>query len=925
MRNQRDFGINFFLLSSAPRRPQKNSLERMKGLFMVEETLSPAIPGMDSDELAEWYESLDDLAHRKGADQVNQLLVSLAERARRFGIRNRLNTPYVNTIHVDGQPPYPGDRELERGIKNLIRWNAMAMVVRANREHHGIGGHISTYASAATLWEVAFNHFLHARTKDHPGDIVYFQGHASPGVYARAYLEGRLTEQQLVRFRRESPRETGLSSYPHPWLMPEFWEMPTVSMGLSPLMAIYQARFLRYLQHRAIGNTSKSRVWCFLGDGEMDEPESIGGLSLAAREELDNLTFVVNCNLQRLDGPVRGNGKIIQELESIFRGAGWNCLKVIWGSDWDAVLEADHDGRLRQRMEEVVDGQFQKYAVESGEYIREDFFGDSPELLAMVDDLSDEQIRKLNRGGHDPLKVYAAYYAAVKHRGQPTVILAQTIKGYGLGEAGEGKNITHKQKQLNEEELQAFRDRFQIPLTDEGVRDTPFYKPQDSNPCMEYLHERRKALGGYLPSRVFEQRPLEVPRRERFSHLLEDGNEASTTMSFGRMLGTMLKDDQIGKRIVPIIPDEARTFGLEPLFRQCGIYAPGGQKYEPVDASQLIYYHEAEDGQILEEGITEAGALSSFVAAGTSYASLEIPTIPFYLFYSMFGFQRVGDLIWAAADAQAKGFLLGCTAGRTTLNGEGLQHQDGHSQLVATTVPRLVAYDPAYAYELAVIVLDGLKRMYQEGESVFYYLTLYNQSYPMPAIPEGAEEGILQGIHHIGTRQTDGETTPQTRPQLLASGPTVLEAERAQEILADQFGIASDLWSVTSYSRLRCDAKATDRWNQLHPQESPRTSYLQQCFDGLEGPFVAVTDFVTLVPEQIRPWVPGRYGTMGTDGFGRSDTKEALRCHFEVNAEHLVLSTLSELARDSRFDHNRLPQVIEQLEIDPEKLDPTVA
>jgi pyruvate dehydrogenase E1 component len=893
---------------------------------VAEQRLSPPVPGMDQDELAEWYESLDDLAHRDGADRVDRLLTSLSARARRHGARGTtgLNTAYVNTIPVAEQPPYPGDRELERRIKHIIRWNAMAMVVRANRAHPGIGGHISTYASAATLWEVAFHHFLHARTDDHPGDIVYFQGHASPGVYARAYLEGGLSEQQLERFRRESPRETGLSSYPHPWLMPEFWEFPSVSMGLAPLMAVYQARFLRYLARRGIADTSKARIWCFVGDGEMDEPESVGGLSLAARDQLDNLIFVVNCNLQRLDGPVRGNGKIIQELESLFRGAGWNCIKVIWGSDWDPLLEADRQGLLRQRMEEVVDGQYQKYAAESGTYVRDDFFGAAPELREMVDDLSDQQLKRLARGGHDPVKVYAAYHAAALHRGQPTVVLAQTIKGYGLGEAGEGKNITHKQKELNEEELQAFRDRFEIPLTDEGVRDTPFYKPQESNPCMQYLHERRRALGGYLPRRRFEPRPLEIPPLERFKDLLDDSNDASTTMAFGRMLRTMLKDEEIGERIVPIIPDEARTFGLEPLFRQCGIYASRGQKYEPVDSSQLIYYRESEDGQILEEGITEAGSMGSFIAAGTSYASLETPMIPFYLFYSMFGFQRVGDLIWAASDALSKGFLLGCTAGRTTLNGEGLQHQDGHSQLIATTVPRLMSYDPAFAYEVAVIVQDGLRRMYADGESIFYYLTLYNQNYPMPAMPEGAEEGILNGIHLIGQRNVDGQPATQRRPQLLASGPMVLEAERAQEILGNQFGIPCDLWSATSYCQLRRDAAAAERWNLLHPEETRRGSHLEDCFRGRQGPFVAVSDFVSLVPEQIRPWIPGRYLTLGTDGFGRSDTKPALRRHFEVDAQQIVLATLTALAKDGQFEQEKLPQVIRHLEIDPEKLDPAM-
>lgn len=882
------------------------------------------VPSMPEEELEEWFDSLDDLMIRYGDEQIDLLMRSLSERA---GIEKSLlwQTPYVNTIPVKDQPVYPGNRETERRIQHLIRWNAMAMVVRANREHHGIGGHISTYASAATLWEVAFHHFLHAPSEDHPGDIVYFQGHASPGVYARAYLEGRLNEQQLERFRRETPRGTGLSSYPHPWLMPDFWELPTVSMGLGPIMAVYQARFLRYLARRGISDTSQSRVWCFAGDGEMDEPESVGGLALAGREGLDNLTFVVNCNLQRLDGPVRGNGKIIQELESLFSGAGWKCIKVIWGSDWDPLLDADSEGLLRRRMGEVVDGQYQKYAVESGDYIREDFFGTSPGLRALVEDLSDEQLERLNRGGHDPEKVYAAYRAAVSHNGQPTVILAQTIKGYGLGEAGEGKNITHKQKQLNDDELIAFRDRFEIPLTDEGVRDAPFYKPQQSSEEIRYLHERRQELGGYLPNRSVQSRPLDIPPLDQFEYLLTSTEEASTTMSFGRMLGTMLKDEAIGERIVPIIPDEARTFGLEPLFRQCGIYAPGGQKYEPVDSNQLIYYREADDGQILEEGITEAGSMGSFIAAGTSYASFNEPMIPFYLFYSMFGFQRVGDLIWAASDAQAKGFLLGCTAGRTTLNGEGLQHQDGHSQLVAATVPRLVSYDPTYAYEIAVIVQDGLRRMYQEEESIFYYLTLYNESYPMSPMPDGARKGILRGMYHLAGRDVDGEAAVSSRPQLLASGPLVTETQRAQGLLAERFGIPSDMWSVTSYSQLRREAEAAQRWNLLHPDEEPRKSYLEEAVAEVPGPFIAVTDYVRLVPEQIRPWVPESYHTLGTDGFGRSDTKSALRRHFEVDAEFITLHTLKSLAEIGEVSREKLAESVKDLQIDLEKLDPATA
>ncbi len=891
---------------------------------MVQDTLYPPVLGMKQDELADWFESLDDLVYRKGSETTNQLLAALHRRSdlHEKTTAGRINTPYVNTIPRTEQPAYPGDRELERRLKHLIRWNAMAMVVRANRRYEGIGGHISTYASAATLWEVAFHHFLHGRTEDHPGDIVYFQGHASPGVYARAYLEGRLTERDLERFRRECPRENGLSSYPHPWLMPDFWQLPTVSMGLSPLMAVYQARMLRYLSHRGIADTSRSRVWAFLGDGEMDEPESIAGLSLAARDRMDHLIFVINCNLQRLDGPVRGNGKIIQELESLFWGAGWRVIKVLWGSDWDPLLEADDDGLLQARMDEVVDGQLQRYSVESGEYIREHFFGTSPKLKRMVDGFSDEQLKRLSRGGHDPEKVYAAYSAATQQRGQPTVILAQTIKGYGLGEAGEGKNITHKQKKLNEEELIAFRDRFEIPLTDQGARDTPFYKPQQSTLCMQYLRERRRQLGGSLPHRNFAPRPLTIPPLDDFTHLLRDGNEESTTMSFGRLLSAMLKNKQIGPRIVPIIPDEARTFGMEPLFRQCGIYAPGGQKYEPVDVKQLISYREASDGQILEEGITEAGSMGSFIAAGTSFATLEVPLIPFFLFYSMFGFQRVGDLIWAAADAQAKGFLLGCTAGRTTLSGEGLQHQDGHSHLVATTVPRLIAYDPAYAYEVVVIIQDGLRRMFKDQESIFYYMTLYNENYPMPGMPEGAREGILRGIHRIHSQELTEEARTEPRPQLLASGPLVREAERAQSILAEEYRIATDLWSVTSYNQLYRDATAADRWNRLHPQEKPRTCYLTDQFHNLKGPFIAVTDYVRLVPEQIRPWVPGRYVTIGTDGFGRSDTRQALRRHFEINAEHIVLNTLTALAAEQAIDPRTLPVAIQRLNIDPEKPDP---
>lgn len=887
------------------------------------------IGDMDAEELAEWLECLDDVALRHGDQATRQLLHALHDRARRWGIQppQSTRTPYINTIPRDQQPPYPGDTALEQRISSLIRWNAMAMVVRANRQHTGIGGHISTYASAATLFEVGFHHFFHARTADHPGDFVYFQGHASPGVYARAFLEGRLSADQLERFRREAPREKGLSSYPHPWLMPGFWQFPTVSMGLAPIMAIYQARFLNYLHHRGIADTSPSRVWAFVGDGEMDEPESVGALTLAAREQLDNLTLVVNCNLQRLDGPVRGNGKIIQELEGLFRGAGWNVIKVIWGSDWDPLLAAD-DGQLVQRMNETVDGQYQKYTVASGAFIRKDFFGTSPALKALVEDLSDAQLQRLNRGGHDPHKVYAAYRAAVEHEGRPTVILAKTIKGYGLGEAGEGRNITHKQKQLNEQELLSFRARFEVPLDDEAVADAPFFRPDDESDEIKYLQDRRAVLGGYLPSRVNEAPSLEIPPLEHFAFALKgsDQRTASTTMSFDRLLNALIKDEHIGSRVVPIIPDEARTFGLETLFGRCGIYAPGGQQYDPVDAEKLIHYKEASDGQLLEEGITEAGAMSSFIAAGTAYSSLSTPLIPCYLFYSMFGFQRVGDLIWAAADARAKGFLLGCTAGRTTLNGEGLQHQDGHSPLVATTIPTLQSYDPAYAYEVAVIIQDGLRRMFQQGETLLYYLTLYNQSYTMPAMPDDVADGILQGMYLINSLELDQEGSA-ARPQLFGSGTMLPEVLSAQRLLADEFDVASDVWSVTSYCQLRRQARAADRQKRLSEDEKgdSSSSYLHQSLEGRGGPFVAATDYVSLVPDQIAPWIPGRYVTLGTDGFGRSDTKPVLREHFEVNAAHIAWATLTALAADGQFDPARLRAARKALQIDPDKLNPAMA
>lgn len=874
---------------------------------------------LGADELKDWKDSFDDVASRVGLDQAAQLLQAVAQHAVTRDVQpgTLMHTPYVNTIDLADQPEYPGDEAIERRLRNYVRWNAMAMVVRANRERPGIGGHISTVSSIVTLYEVAQNHFFHAPTDTHTGDFVYFQGHASPGNYARAFLEGRLSDRDLFNYRREANAERGLPSYPHPLLMPDFWQFPTVSMGLGPLTSIYHARFLRYLHHRDILDTSASRVWCFAGDGEMDEPEATAGLAMAAREQLDNLTFVVDCNLQRLDGPVRGNGKVIQELEGIFRGAGWNVVKALWGSDWDEVFAADHHGLLTQRLNELVDGQLQKYAASSGDYIRQDFFGRSPELLAMVQHLSDEQIRRLSRGGHDVKKIYAAYDAAVHHTKGPTVVLAQTIKGYGQGSAGEASNVAHQQHDFSEEQLFKFRERFQLPLSDEDIRNVALFRPSDESQELQYLHKQREKLGGYLPARTPSTATLEVPELETFESQLEGSDERkqATTMAMGRLLATLLRDENLGKRIVPIIPDEARTFGLQPLFAQYGIYASGGQLYEPVDAGKVMCYRESRDGQILEEGINEAGALASFIAAGTSGVNLQMPMIPMYFFYSMFGFQRVGDLIWAAADAGAKGFLLGCTAGRTTLQNEGLQHCDGHSPLIATTVPTLQSYDPAFAYEVAVIVRDGLRRMYVKNESVFYYLTLYNESYAMPAMPDDCAEGIRRGMHLI-RRSGIVDSEASTRPQLFGSGPMVPETLRAQTILAEQFGVASDVWSVTSYSRLRRDSLEADRHNRLHPGQPTERSFLQQSLHGLGGPFIAVTDYVRLIPDQIREWVPGRYITLGTDGFGRSDTRTELRRYFAISAEHIAYSTLHALAEQSKFDQNQLPTALQILNID---------
>ena len=873
-----------------------------------------------------WLSSLEYILEyilkNEQSEQASLLLEELNDRLRGSGLKipHRVSTPYINTIAAEKEPPYPGNREIERRIKSYVRWNAMSMVVKANRLHADIGGHISTYASSATLYEVGFNHFFRGGDGERYADMVYFQGHASPGSYSRAYVEWRINAPKLHHFRQELAVAGGLASYPHPYLMPDFWQFPSVSMGLAPIMSIYQARFVRYLKSRGLLTAAEPRIWCFAGDGEMDEPESTGALTLAARENLDNLVWVVNCNLQRLDGPVRGNGKIIQELEALFRGAGWNVIKVICGSDWDPLLAADEKGLLLKRMEEAVDGEYQKYSVEPGSYTRKNFFGKYPELLEMVNHLTDDQIRKLLRGGHDPKKVYAAYKAAVEHTGGPTVILAKTVKGYGLGEAGEGRNITHQQKKLNERELREFRSRFDIPLPDEEVVETPFYRPPLDSPETEYLLERRKQLGGFIPQRKVNVKPLKLPDAADYAELLKGSGEhgMSTTMAAVRLLSKLLRHQEIGKLIVPIIPDEARTFGMDSLFRQIGIYSPKGQLYEPVDRETLLYYNEAKDGQILEEGITEAGAMSSFIAAGTAYANLGLNLIPFYFYYSMFGFQRIGDLIWAAADSKSKGFLLGATAGRTTLNGEGLQHQDGHSHLLASAVPTLFTYDAAFGYEIAVIIKDGLRRLYAEGEEHFYYLTLYNESYPMPEMPQGVEDGILKGLYKLSPA-TKGK---KFKAHIFGSGPLLREALRAQEILAEQFDVAADVWSATSYKLLRGDALRTKRWNMLHPTAAPKKSYLESLLQDEEGPFIAVSDFMKMVPDQVAPWVPGGLMTLGTDGFGRSDTRENLRRFFEVDAEITTVATLYALYQKGSLPAQTVENAIKKLGIDPDKACP---
>jgi len=880
---------------------------------------------LDATETREWLESLDYVLQSGGPAKVARLLRELTVHARQNGVKLPFtaNTPYINTISADEQSLMPGSPDVERRIKSFVRWNAAAMVVRANKAEEGIGGHISTYASAATLYEVGFNHFFQGHEQG-DGDVIFFQGHAAPGIYARAYLEGRIDETHLENFRRETRPGGGLSSYPHPWLMPGFWEFPSVSMGLGPIMAIYQARFIRYLEDRGLKPKSNSRVWAFIGDGETDEPEALGAITLPAREKLDNLIFVINCNLQRLDGPVRGNGQIIQELEAAFRGAGWNVIKVLWGREWDPLLAKDRDGLLVKRMGEVVDGQYQKYAVESGAYVREHFWGADPRLLDMVKHLSDDQLKKMSLGGHDPIKIYNAYKAAVEHRGAPTVILARTIKGYGLGEAGEGKNITHQQKKMNEEELRAFRTRFGIPLSDDDVARTPFYRPAEDSVEMKYMKARRKALGGYVPSRRNRSQPLASVPSEPFEEFLKgtEGRKASTTMVFVRLLSKLLRDKDLGSLVVPIVPDEARTFGMEALFRQVGIYSHAGQVYEPVDMDTLLYYKEASDGQILEEGINEAGSLSSFIAAGTSYATHGVNTIPFFIFYSMFGFQRIGDLIWAAADSRTRGFMLGGTSGRTTLAGEGLQHQDGNSHLLAYPVPNLVSYDPAFAYEIAVIIQDGIRRMYVDQESVFYYLTVMNEQYAMPEMPEGVQEGILKGLYRF---RATSKPDAKLRAQLLGSGAILPEVIKAQEILESKYNVGADVWSVTSYGELYRDGHACERWNMLHPAKLARVPYVTQCLAKAPGVLVAASDYVKALPDSIDRWLPRPLAALGTDGFGRSESRAALRDFFEVDYRYVILATLTALARDGKIDASVVEQAIQTHTVDPEKANPATS
>jgi pyruvate dehydrogenase E1 component len=885
-----------------------------------------ATADIDAEETRDWLDSLDSVVREDGAERARFLVERLVEQAGRVGASPPLTgpTPYVNTIPADQDPPYPGDAALERRVRNLIRWNAVATVLQANKTSSELGGHIASYQSAATLYEVGFNHFWHAPSEQHGGDLVFMQGHSAPGFYARALLEGRLTTDQLKRFRQEVDESgrfdgKGVSSYPHPWLMPDFWQFPTVSMGLGPLMAIYQARFMKYLQGRAVADTEGRKVWAFLGDGETDEPESLGAISMAGREKLDNLIFVVNCNLQRLDGPVRGNGKIIQELETVFRGAGWNVIKVVWGTRWDPLLAADRDGQLVRLMDEAVDGEYQVFKARNGAYVREHFFGRYPQTRALVEDWSDDDIWALNRGGHDPVKVHAAYAAAVAHKGQPTVILAKTIKGYGMGEAGEGQNITHQQKKMTEAALSAFRDRFGLELSEEEIANASFHIPPDDSPEMRYLRDRRAALGGGLPARRRKAEPLEAPALSAFGAQLKDTGEReiSTTMAFVRVLNTLLRDKQLGRHIVPIVPDESRTFGMEGMFRQFGIFSQLGQLYQPEDADQLMFYKEDKKGQILQEGINEPGAFSSWIAGATSYSNHGVPMIPFYIYYSMFGFQRVGDLAWAAGDSRARGFLIGGTAGRTTLNGEGLQHEDGHNHMYAAMIPNCVAYDPTYGYEVAVIVQDGLRRMLTEQEDVFYYLTVMNENYPHPALPEGAEEGIVRGMYLLTESRPPSGDGPHV--QLLGSGTILREVQAGADLLRDDFGVAADVWSVTSFTELGRDGMEADRWSMLHPAEEPRRSFVEQSLGGRPGPVIASTDYVRAFAEQIRPYVPAPYRVLGTDGFGRSDYRVKLRRFFEIDRHYVCVAALTALADAGEVDRDKVREAIEKYSIDTER------
>jgi pyruvate dehydrogenase E1 component len=877
---------------------------------------------IDAVETEEWLEALDAVVEHDGPRRAHDLVERVIERARMRGaaIEHVGPTPYVNTIPREDEPPLPGDPALERRVRSLMRWNAIAMVLRANAESSELGGHIASYQSAALLYEIGFNHFWHAPSESHGGDLIYIQGHSSPGIYARAYLEGRLTEEQLDGFRQEVSRPGGLSSYPHPWLMPDFWQFPIVSMGLGPIMAIYQARFMRYLTDRGLLDVTGRKVWCFLGDGETDEPESLGSIALAGREELDNLVFVVNCNLQRLDGPVRGNGKIIQELETIFRGAGWRVIKVIWGDRWDPLLEADTDGLLVRRMEEAVDGEYQTYKARDGAFVREKFFGKYPELAQRVAGMSDEEIWDLNRGGHDARKVYAAYAAAQASK-VPTVILAKTIKGYGMGVAGEGQMITHQQKKMNEEALFAFRDRFELDISDDDVREVAYHRPPDDSPEIRYLQERRSALGGYLPSRRRRvEKALDVPPLETFEGQLEGtaDREISTTMAFVRVLAALLRDKEMGPRVVPIVADESRTFGMEGMFRQLGIYSHVGQLYEPEDAGQLMFYREDREGQVLQEGITEAGAISAWIAASTSYSNHAVQMVPFYIFYSMFGFQRVGDLAWAAGDSRARGFLIGGTSGRTTLNGEGLQHEDGHSHVLASTVPNCVSYDPAYAYELAVIVHEGLRRMIGEQEDVYYYLTVMNENYRHPPLPEGAEEGILRGMHRV--REIEG-----AKVRLLGSGTILREVEAAAELLASDFEIPADVWSVTSYTELRREGLRHDRAARLHPDAEQESPWVTRCLGDSSAPVVAASDYLKAQPDGVRAWVPARFDVLGTDGFGRSDYRRHLRRFFEVDRHHVAVAALHALAAEGELEPSVVADAIARYEIDADAPDPALS